>query len=127
MQISKHFNRSEFDSKDGAKMPSDVLANIINLVGNLEAIRSHLNTPLQVNSGYRSESHNKAAGGVKNSQHTKGTACDFVPKGYDLELAYSAIIDLMEKGFITKGGLGLYNTFIHYDIRGKITLWDYRK
>jgi len=26
-----------------------------------------------------------------------------------------------------EGGLGLYNTFVHYDIRGTKARWDYTK
>lgn len=43
----------------------------------LEALRKELgNKPLIVNSGYRSESHNRAIGGAKHSKHREGTAFD---------------------------------------------------
>lgn len=42
----------------------------------LDPIRSLYGKPIYVNSGFRSESLNKAVGGAKNSQHMKGQAAD---------------------------------------------------
>ena len=36
------------------------------------------------------------------------------------------ILELRDKGDIPKGGVGRYNNFIHYDIRGVNEKWDKR-
>ena len=37
------------------------------------------------------------------------------------------IIKLIKAGVIYNGGVGLYDTFVHYDIGGQGRRWDYRK
>ena len=34
---------------------------------------------------------------------------------------------LIELEYIPEGGLGIYNTFVHYDIRGYKARWDKRQ
>lgn len=46
------------------------------IVNILDPIRSLYGKPIYVNSGFRSESLNKAVGGAKNSQHMDGKAAD---------------------------------------------------
>ena len=59
------------------KMPAEVEGNLMALVENvLEPAREKLGGPIIVNSGYRCERHNKAVGGVANSQHLRGEAAD---------------------------------------------------
>ena len=41
-----------------------------------EPLRIHLNTPIQISSGFRSLQVNRLIGGAKTSQHTKGEAMD---------------------------------------------------
>jgi hypothetical protein len=57
MILTPHFNKKEFASKDGAGMPEPVWENIKILASQLEALRSHLGKPINVTSGYRSESY----------------------------------------------------------------------
>jgi len=115
--LTENFKKSEFDSKCGRKMPPEVLDNIVRLAGNLEALRAYLNAAIHINSGYRSKQHNKSVRGSKNSQHLYGKAADIVVKGYTTEQVYEAIEHLIEIGEMKEGGLGLYETFVHYDIR----------
>jgi D-alanyl-D-alanine dipeptidase len=42
----------------------------------LDPAREKLGSPIVVNSGYRCPKHNKEVGGVANSQHMRGEACD---------------------------------------------------
>ena len=37
------------------------------------------------------------------------------------------IIKLIKSGVIYNGGVGLYDTFVHYDIGAQGRRWDYRK
>lgn len=116
MKLTENFNLSEFESKDGAEMPQEVLINITKLACNLQRLRDALNRPIRINSGYRSPSHNEAIGGVKNSQHTKGKAADIVVEGLSPKRVKRAIESLILEGEMLQGGIGLYDTFIHYDI-----------
>jgi uncharacterized protein YcbK (DUF882 family) len=127
MKLTKNFSKSEFDSKDGAEMPSNVLCNIRELATNLQVLRATLGKSIKINSGYRSPSHNKKVGGVSNSQHVKGTASDIVVSGLSPKQVAVTIEKLIAEGKMKEGGIGIYNTFTHYDIRGTKARWDYRK
>lgn len=123
MKLTKNFYLNEFNSKDGAKMPADVKANIKQLALNLQVIRNTIGCTLHINSAYRSPSHNKRIGGVKNSQHVKGTASDLVSRNHTPDELYQLIDELIQDGKISEGGLGLYKSFVHYDIRGTRARW----
>lgn len=121
--ISDYFKLAEFRSKDGADFPQDVLQNLQKLVVNLGVIREEIGLPIHVNSGYRSTEHNKKIGGAKNSYHVKGMAADLSVKGVRPSALKEIIVGLMDSGKITAGGVKAYDTFVHYDIRGKKTLF----
>ena len=127
MQIAPNFKKSEFDSKDGAPMPDDVLDNVIRLAAALQIIRDHFNAPIKINSGYRSPAHNASVGGGVRSQHLKGKAADIVILVHHPDEVAETIEQLIAEKKIPQGGLGRYNTFTHYDIRGRRARWDYRK
>ncbi len=44
----------------------------------LERVRACLGFPMKILSGYRCDALNEAIGGVRNSQHVTGEACDFI-------------------------------------------------
>ena len=127
MKLTENFRKEEFDSKDGACMPNDVLNNIAELAKNVQVIRDYVGVPLTINSGYRSPEHNKKVGGVANSYHVQGKASDLSSKQITPKKLYDAILKLIADGKIYNGGVGIYNTFVHYDIGGKGRRWDYRK
>jgi uncharacterized protein YcbK (DUF882 family) len=129
MQLTKNFAKSEFDSKDGEEMPTEVFYNIQKLANQLQYVRDYLDRPIRINSGYRSLNHNLVIGGSKNSQHLLGKAADIVVKGLEPKLVYEILEDLINKGEILQGGLGLYDSFVHYDFgfKGKRRRWDHRK
>jgi len=126
MKLTKNFQKHEFDSKDGAKMPQDVFSNILELAENLQVLRNEVGKPIHINSAYRSPSHNKKVGGVSDSQHLLGKAADITIEGYTSEEIAIIILNLIQKGKMDEGGIGLYNTFLHYDIRGIKARWDKR-
>ena len=82
MKLSKDFILQEFiATKTGLnnKLTSEALTNIEFLVKNLlQPLRNVFGKPIRITSGYRSAEVNKAVGGSKNSQHTKGEAVDIV-------------------------------------------------
>lgn len=126
MKLSENFSKEEFDSKDGSPMPRKVLKNIRLLVCELQYLRDHLNSAITVNSGYRSNSHNEAIGGSVTSQHLLGKAADIAVDHLAPTELYYVIESLIRDGEIQEGGLGLYNTFVHYDIRDYKARWDLR-
>jgi len=122
-RLSKNFSLDEFKSKDGAETPPDVLENLQKLAKNLEVIRAEIGKPIKINSGYRSPAHNKAVKGEKNSFHVKGKAADIVVTGLTPTQLAAIIFKLIEEKKISHGGVGIYPTFVHYDIRGKKARW----
>jgi len=124
MKLTKNFNKIEFDSKDGAEMPDKVLENIKKLAKQLQVLRDEIGQSIHINSGYRSPQHNKKVGGVDNSFHLIGKAADITSKNYTPKKLYKVIQKLINEGKIDEGGIGLYNGFVHYDIRGYKARWD---
>lgn len=124
MQLTNDFHLTEFQSKDGAEMPQWVFDNIMFLADNLQIIRDEIGKPIMINSAYRSPQHNAKIGGVKNSQHTLGNAADLSVRDMTPNKLSKVILRLIKQGRISEGGVGLYNGFVHYDIRGYKARWD---
>lgn len=124
MKLTRNFNLNEFASKDGADMPPEVFKNVVLVAKNLQVLRDFVGQPIKVNSGYRSPAHNKSIGGASKSQHVKGKAADIVIKGHKPEVVAEIIIELIKDGKMSQGGIGVYNTFTHYDIRGTAARWS---
>src|SRR5690625_1988903 len=124
--ITKNFNLEEFDSIDGAKMPLEGKIHVGKLASSVQRLRHYLGKPIIINSGYRSPNHNKNVRGAKNSQHVTGKASDIRVNGISPEKVKEAIEHLISKGEMLQGGIGIYNTFVHYDIRKGKARWDER-
>lgn len=122
--MTENFNLMEFASKDGADFPQEVIKNLYELAKNLEVIRAFYNKPIKVNSGYRSPQHNKNVGGSPKSQHVQGKAADIVIDGITPKELAQGIKVLIENGKISEGGIGVYDTFTHYDIRKVKARWN---
>ena len=127
MKLTINFNLSEFQSKDGSPMPSNVLANVRELANALQTIRASIGVPLNINSAYRSPEHNKRVGGSPNSQHLLGKAADLSNLKLPPAQLAEVIEELISRGYIPEGGIGIYNTLVHYDIRGNKARWDNRR
>lgn len=112
-KLSDNFKVREFACKDG----SDKILIDIELVELLQKIRNYFNKPVKINSGYRTISHNKKVGGSTNSYHTKGQACDI-----RIENVNPILIALYAER-LGAGGIGVYKTFVHIDVRQKKTRW----
>ena len=122
-RLTKNFTLDEFDSSDGAVMPSEVAKNVKQLAENLQVLRDYVKKPIKINSGYRSPSWNKKVGGVSDSQHLKGNASDIVISGMSPGEVARTIETLIASGKMKQGGLGVYPNFVHYDIRGTKARW----
>jgi uncharacterized protein YcbK (DUF882 family) len=127
MKLTNNFNKSEFECNCGCEMPNEVFLQIQKLASQLQCIRDFIRFPIKITSGYRCPSHNKEVGGVSNSQHVLGKASDIQVSDSSPEAIYQVIDTLAEYGHVLQGGLGLYNTFTHYDIRKTRARWDKTK
>lgn len=127
MKLTENFSLPEFASKDGSIFHENVKANLSILANQLEVIRSHFGKPITITSGYRSEAHNLRIGGEKNSFHVKGMAADIKIEGIKPYVVAKQIEMLIDAGKMIQGGVGIYSTWIHYDIRGKKIRWDKTK
>lgn len=126
-QLTKNFHRSEFDCKDNTRVPEEFKNNLIKLATNLQIIRDELGSPISINSGYRTESHNKKENGAKNSQHLYAKAGDLRQSKLTPLQFYRFIENLIKLGLIYNGGLFLYDTFVHYDIGNPNRRGNYSK
>jgi len=111
--LTKHFSKYEFKCKCCGDLVIDM-----QLIYGLEVLRRILGKPIIINSAYRCPKHNKAVGGVDNSQHVSGMAADIRVIGMTPDEVHR-----VAKWFFV--GLGLYDNFLHIDIRkGKRAFWS---
>ena len=135
VKLSDHFSLAEL-CKTSAKtadgnIPSHVhIENLKRLCGWLEELRRRWNNiygegddPIVINSGYRSETVNKAVGGVKGSNHLTGCAADIRVAGIEQLIRYATILldisDLNNEDFdellIERSPKGSY--WLHFAVR----------
>lgn len=125
--MTKNFKIQEFECKCGCKMPADVKLNIVKLANQLQILRDFIKKPITIINAYRCAKHNKAVGGVPNSQHVLGKAADIKVSGTAPKTVSETINKLAETGNMLQGGIGTYSSFTHYDIRKTKARWDYSK
>lgn len=89
MKLSPHFTLAELTASSKARErgidntpPPELLPRLVLLAEMLERVRSTLDAPVVVTSGYRCPELNRAVGGVTSSDHTQGHAADIVAPGY---------------------------------------------
>lgn len=124
MKLTSNFSLGEFECKCGCDMPENVLENVKELALSLQTLRDKIKKPIKVNSSYRCQEHNTKVGGVKTSQHIKGKAADLQVDGVDPSEVADYVEDLMKTEKFKLGGIGIYNTFTHVDIRGSKARWS---
>jgi uncharacterized protein YcbK (DUF882 family) len=112
---SKYFQRIEFRCKCGC---GDANINPL-LLPVLDDLREHFGAPVIINSGKRCAKHNKVVGGAEFSQHVLGTAADVVVKGKTPVEVHEYLTGKYPNAL----GIGLYNTFVHVDVRKKKARW----
>lgn len=127
MKLTKNFDLKEFQCKDGSATPLELIPNLQKLAEQLQVLRDFLGVSLHINSGYRSPAYNKKIGGAKFSQHVQGKAADISCSKFTPEQIHAAILQLIKEGKMLEGGVGIYNSWVHYDTRGTAARWDLRK
>lgn len=130
IKATANFSYSELEFYD--TIPAEYIANATKLLENLQVIRDALGSPIVIISGYRSAARNAAVGGKDRSLHLQAAAADIKVKGFTSTQVYETISKLIKDGKVYNGGLGVYNDFVHYDVRGEHTghkqgaRWDER-
>ena len=121
--MTKNFNIKEFECKCGCKMPEFVKKNVIELAENLQIIRDEVGR-LDLTNSYRCKDHNSDVGGSTSSQHLVGKAADVKSESIKPKEMAQIVDDLMKSENFELGGIGIYNTFTHVDIRGTRARWS---
>lgn len=114
--LSPHFKMREFACSDG----TDTIFVSPALVEVLEKVRAHFGKPVTINSGYRAEAKNKAVGGATYSQHKYGLAADITISG----VLPAKVAAYAETLLPNTGGIGIYKTFTHIDVRKVKSRWN---
>ena len=116
--LTANLKVEEFTCNDG----SDVILISQELAALLQKIRDHFERPVEISSGYRTPAYNKKIGGAEKSQHLLGMAADIAIAGVSpLEIAQYA--EFLQPA---SGGIGVYQTFTHVDVRAGRGRWDNR-
>ncbi len=113
VQINRYFNSEEFNC---SCLRCDETLIDTALTEFLELIRGIYGAPITITSGYRCEAHNANIGGVEFSTHTRGMAADIVAEDLDkLKVVVETLAD--------KYSVGIYDEFVHVDIRKEGRRW----
>lgn len=120
----RNFSLDEYKCNDGSEVPTKYLGNVQKNMDNLQVLRDTLGVPIIILSAYRSPSHNTKVGGATNSLHLRAMATDIKVPGFTPKEVANEIEQLIAKGKMTQGGIGIYSTFTHYDVRGTKARWN---
>lgn len=127
MKLTDNFDSFEFNCNDGTIVPNELYSNMVELAKNLQVLRDELGKPVRINSAYRTPKHNKKVGGASKSQHLLCKAADIVVAGVTPTEVAETIERLVKEKKMIQGGIGIYNNFTHYDIRGVKARWNFTK
>lgn len=116
VKLSKNFTVKEFACSDG----TDTVFISLALVNLLQKIRNHFGKAVIINSAYRTEAHNKSIGGATYSQHKYGLAADIHINGVTPKEIAAYVETLMP----SSGGIGIYQSFVHVDVRLVKSRWN---
>lgn len=116
VRLSKNFTVKEFACSDG----TDTVFISLALVNLLQKIRDHFDKAVIINSAYRTEAHNKSIGGATYSQHKYGLAADIHING----VTPKEIAAYVETLLPSSGGIGIYKSFVHVDVRRVKSRWN---
>jgi len=122
-RLTDNFSLSEFRCKDGTDVPDSLMEHVFLLAENLQILREEVGKPIRVISGYRTPAYNRRIKGAPKSQHMLAKAADIKISGMTPTEVKEVIVKLIKAGRMKSGGVGLYKTFTHYDVRGRNARW----
>lgn len=127
----KHFSAEEFTEyfrvhrrgvANSAPDP-EMWANIVPTLKIVDQLRSHFGRSIVLLSSYRSPAYNRAIGdAAPKSMHMQFRALDIAVAGKAPRQVFDVLSAWRAAGKF-KGGLGLYNSFVHVDTRGSNATW----
>lgn len=124
VKLSTNFMLHEFACKDNGVSKTVLVDD--ELIQRLEQLRAKVGKPININSGYRTQNHDKAVGGSGRGMHTRGMAADIWVEGLTcVQLGMAA----KEIGF---RGIGMYHRkpseqVVHVDTRPSPCKWLCRR
>jgi hypothetical protein len=91
----------------------------------LQNIRTEMDRPFCINSAYRCNNHNKDVGGSPKSNHLTGKAVDISTEGWSgQDIHYFLYLSThLESVAHFSTGIGIYPTWIHFDMRDEDNAW----
>ena len=107
--------------------PSSLWPNGHKLIKLLDEFRGRIGAPIKLLSVYRSPAYNAAIDGATQSYHMRFMAADFQVLGKGLPADWAVILKAMRALGIFNGGIGIYDNFVHVDVRGTTADWDFRR
>lgn len=114
-KLSANFYDHEFWSPDKnfAKMEPE-------FIFKLQKLRTVMDVPFTITSGYRTEEFNARIGGAADGYHPKGMAADISHMGWDGPTKHKFLMSALTLGF----SVGVYRKHFHVDTRtGNKMLW----
>jgi uncharacterized protein YcbK (DUF882 family) len=128
-RLSKHFVVEEFDCRDGTKVSKRDYNGLEYLCRTfLEPLRAKYG-PVKINSGFRTASYNRRIGGASRSYHVytlhdgNDQAADIACRSGGPRDWHRTLNAIRQRERGGKGGLGLYGTFVHVDVRDYPSNW----
>ena len=115
-KLGKHFKVKEFACHDSSPVVfiDDYLWKI------LDILRTKIEKPVVITSGYRTPTWNKKAGGAKYSYHMRGMAADIRVHGMTPKQVANTLNEIVPD----ECGIIVYKNWVHFDVR---TGQKYRK
>ena len=128
-RLSKHFTVEEFDCHDGTKVQSRDYNGLEALCRQyLEPLRKKFGA-VHINSGFRTKRYNASIGGASQSFHVytehdgNDQAADVTCQRGTPRQWHAFMAGIRARKRNGRGGLGLYSSFVHVDIRDYKADW----
>lgn len=124
----KHFTANELFFRGASdetlhlntEPPEELWSNMIPTAKVANEARERMGSSLVIKSAYRAPAYNRRIGGARFSQHMRFCALDLGTSSP--AKLYRILLEMRRDGKF-KGGLGLYNSFVHLDTRGVNANW----
>lgn len=121
--LTHDFDWSEMACHDGTPVPPELRGNMQKLANNLQVLRDKVGAPIHIVSGYRTPQHNAVVDGAGHSQHMLAKAADIQVQGMTPKQVCALVKQLISEKQMAEGGVGLYDSWVHYDVRGTPARW----